>query len=590
MINFRNHILPIICIIVVIAIGVYVGYMQITPPSAPVDDATYDGFMAHIEAIASEPHLSGTDGIAGVRSYIISELDRMGVPYDRQPVIYTPEQAAEAYARVTSPQYYDAVYNGVSQILDDTGADALELENIVVTLDVTEGHSTDALFIVSHYDSVYTSYGAADDGVAVAAMLRTIASIKDEPRTNTIHFVFTDGEELGLLGAARFADLLNRSSEGTVFVNLEARGNAGGLVMFQTSPQNLNLIQQYAKGTHTPIAFSFASAVYATMPNNTDFTCFLDKGYNGLNFAVIDNGEAYHTPGDNYANLNRDSAAHYLYTVQSLVNYWSTADLSAIHGDSDAVYFPFIKGNLVVIPKIVAVIVGYAAAVIALLWLIFLIYCGRIGIMGILRRTVECLLTVAVCGSVAYAVTAVLNILEPPNGVYPTWAYNDLLIGVVIGLAIALSLLLAIRTYQRTHDALAAITGVMPLYILLTVACTIVLPEGCYLFALPLLMQVVCGVLCIVDASVVWRYAAYCVFGVAALLLLVPVIYLVHIALTAYVAWITAILCAMTFYPIFAMATMLFAQGEVDGDVRGLRQHKPHRSYDVRHWRVHGFV
>ena len=59
--------------------------------------------------------------------------------------------------------------------------------------------------LVAHYDSVTNSRGAGDDGAAVAALLETARIVMAGPKLRrSIFILFTDAEEVGLLGALAF--------------------------------------------------------------------------------------------------------------------------------------------------------------------------------------------------------------------------------------------------------------------------------------------------------------------------------------------------------------------------------------------------
>ena len=61
--------------------------------------------------------------------------------------------------------------------------------------------------LVAHYDSVPDGPGAADNGASVAATLETLRVIKTQaPLQNDLICLFTDSEEVGLLGAQAFVD------------------------------------------------------------------------------------------------------------------------------------------------------------------------------------------------------------------------------------------------------------------------------------------------------------------------------------------------------------------------------------------------
>lgn len=112
--------------------------------------------------------------------------------------------------------------------------------------------------------------------------------------------LFTDGEELGLVGArAIFADgtkgdpIAGRLG---VVINLEARGGGGRTMMFQTGPENGDLVRLLARSSPDAAASSVAVTVYESLPNDTDFTPVLKRGVAGLNFAFIGEAWGYHSP------------------------------------------------------------------------------------------------------------------------------------------------------------------------------------------------------------------------------------------------------------------------------------------------------
>ena len=66
----------------------------------------------------------------------------------------------------------------------------------------------------------------------------------------------------------------------------------------------------YARAVARPMSNSLYYFIYKLLPNDTDFTVFKAAGYEGLNFALIGDVERYHTPQDNFANLDLRSLQH----------------------------------------------------------------------------------------------------------------------------------------------------------------------------------------------------------------------------------------------------------------------------------------
>jgi Zn-dependent M28 family amino/carboxypeptidase len=120
-----------------------------------------------------------------------------------------------------------------------------------------------ALLLMAHYDSRGTAPGASDDGYGVASLLETARALTTSPPlTSDIIFLFTDGEEDGLLGAQAFVSSHRWAAHVGVVLNFEARGNAGPVLMFQTSDDNGALVRQLARAAPHPVASSLSQAVY----------------------------------------------------------------------------------------------------------------------------------------------------------------------------------------------------------------------------------------------------------------------------------------------------------------------------------------
>ena len=157
-------------------------------------------------------------------------------------------------------------------------------------------------------------------------------------------------------------------------LNFESRGTQGPLLMFETSNDNKNLarmLQETVKEGST--CFSFAAAVYKTMPNDTDLTEFLEAGYTGMNFAVVNGEENYHTEFDNIEVLDKDTAYMYASTIEDLVLSMADYKLERLKAGGDGGYFPVFKGKNIIMSKGGTNILGVVSCV---LFLALIIYMG----------------------------------------------------------------------------------------------------------------------------------------------------------------------------------------------------------------------
>jgi hypothetical protein len=296
-----------------------------TPPAAVAANAPLFQFssgraMKHLEAIAQKPHPIGSLEHSAVRDYILKELETAGLrPEVQKTTAVNPEENGHIRAGT--------------------------VQNIVAKLGGTA--NTNAVLLVGHYDSVSNGSGASDDGAAVAAMLETLRALKTAaPLKNDVIFLFTDGEEVGLLGAYAFVAEHPLAKDAGLVLNFEARGNGGPVIMFETSRRNGWLIKEFAKAIPYPVAHSLAYEIYRLLPNDTDLTVFKKAQFSGLNFAFINGLTHYHTSLDSVSEIDERSLQHEGSTVLALTRHFG--DLS-LHDpkETNAVYFDVVGLGLV---------------------------------------------------------------------------------------------------------------------------------------------------------------------------------------------------------------------------------------------------
>jgi hypothetical protein len=266
--------------------------------------------MAHVEAIAREPHPLGAADHDRVRDYIRGEFAKLGLQTEVQAGIgRRPLRRREA-----------------------------SVENILARLPGTA--STRPLMLACHYDSVPMGPGAGDDAHAVAVLIETLRALRSGPRLrNDVIFLITDGEEWGLLGADLFMREHPWRDEPGVVLNFEARGTGGVPAMFETSEGNAWLIWNLRAAVPAASASSMAFEVYRRMPNGTDLSVFKAGGLAGMNFAFIDHPEFYHSPHDDPAHLDRSSVQEQGRYALALTRRFGGQDLRQ-PPTGGAVYFP----------------------------------------------------------------------------------------------------------------------------------------------------------------------------------------------------------------------------------------------------------
>jgi hypothetical protein len=299
-------------------------FNALAPPGVVGEGAPPTEFSAvrartHLERIAQKPHPVGAPAHDEVRDYLVGQLSALGL----RPQV---ERSACVVRR-----------NGAQFVGGD-------VENVSARLPGTGGAKT--VVFVAHYDSAPTGPGASDDGAAVAALLETARALKaGPPLRNDLLLLFTDAEEVGMLGAQAFVERHGATAADSVVINFEARGTSGPSLLFETSDGNRQLVREFARSARYPLASSLFQEGYKLLTNRTDFTVFKEAKFKGLNFAYIDDPVSYHSERDSLDSLDERSLQHHGYNALDLARGLGNADAATWGGD--AVYFTGPGGGLI---------------------------------------------------------------------------------------------------------------------------------------------------------------------------------------------------------------------------------------------------
>jgi hypothetical protein len=274
---------------IVLILALIVAVWRSQPPLPAGVDAPETAFsaaraMSDISAIAQKPHPVGSTEHARVQGYIVWRMNELGLA----PRLQSTRSVVEYRGRTLSAP-------------------------VTNVIGVLKGRNPNlpAVLVMSHYDTVPDSPGAADDSSGVATALEIARALKASgvPERDVI-FLVTDGEEFGLLGAAAFFRHDPLAAHAGAVINFEARGDSGLASMFETGPRNGDAVALYAASAPRPAANSLARVLYKNMPNGTDLSVALEKNLPALNFAFIGDEAAYHSALATPAHLNLGSVQH----------------------------------------------------------------------------------------------------------------------------------------------------------------------------------------------------------------------------------------------------------------------------------------
>jgi hypothetical protein len=280
-------------------------------PTPPDNGFNVERAFSMLETLNPEgrPHPAGSEENRRIRKRIEQALEKN----DYEPVLQKEDFCTSMHAGCTALENVFAVKKG-------TGA------------------GDDAILITAHYDSAPVAPGAGDDLAAVAAMLETARLVANESFENDVIFLLADGEETGLRGAMAFAEHSPEMARVKLVLNFEGRGVAGPSAMFETSRNNRQLINIYAKASSRPVANSLMYDIYRKMPNNTDLTIYKQAGAAGLNFAFSRGVALYHSSRDSAENLSLNSLAHHGDNMLSVLRQTGSLDLSSLEAKGDSTF------------------------------------------------------------------------------------------------------------------------------------------------------------------------------------------------------------------------------------------------------------
>jgi hypothetical protein len=378
--------------------------------------------LEHVKEISKKPHFVGSDNHAVVASYLIKELQNLGLE--------------------------TSIQEGFS--FSNKGI-LTKSKNILARIKGT--NSDKALLLLTHYDSAPHSYskGASDAGSGVAMILESVRAFtyNKKQHKNDIIILFSDAEELGLNGAALFVTQHNWAKEVGLVLNFEARGSSGpSYMLMETNAGNSGLVKEFAAANvHYPVSNSLMYSVYKMLPNDTDLTVFREQGnIQGYNFAFIDDHYNYHTVQDDINHLDKNTLTHQGKYLMPLLDYFSNANLNTTQTTQDDVYFSipfsFISYPFSwVLPMVI----------IAFILLLFLIFIGLgkrlLSFPEMVKGFIPFLGSVLVSGLITFLGWKLLLLIYPQ--------YNDLLNGFTynghdyIAAFTLLTLSLCFAFYQR---------------------------------------------------------------------------------------------------------------------------------------------
>lgn len=434
---------------------------------ARTDRFNVDNAHAHVERLTSAgSRWSGTPANEKARAYLIETLQLYGFDVRVQEA-----DASWREAGVTT-----------------------RVANVIA---IRPGAQSEAVGLVSHYDSVAWGPGAGDDALGTAVVLEAarVLAARPSPR-HSLMLLITDGEEHGLMGARALVDDPEIRSRLKTFVNLEAIGSGSPFVLFETGPGTSPALRAWAAASR-PRGGSYMQSVYDALPNDTDFSILKQlPGVSGINFAAAGDGYTYHTDRDRADRVTSRVLAQAGRVVLDVVEGLD-ARASLSPDPAPSMYLSLLDRTAIVWRLRTGVILGWVAAVLGLLawvgmvrWLF-----GSAGARGVFATVVWASIgSAAVLGAL---VAAVWMVRHGRAELHPWFAHPWRLFAFMTVMAVTVSWLVrrlaaALPPGVRPEGSPFGVWfAALPPWVALLVAALLYAPAASYLLSLPLLAAAV---------------------------------------------------------------------------------------------------
>lgn len=332
------------CLLAVWMMGVAAAaILQYTPPAALPADADLSRFSAgraavSLACLSQTPRAPGTPEHAAARDWLAGQMTTLG---------------------------YEV------QFQDFSLPEGLQGTNVLARLQGT-GAGKSTLLLMAHYDTLPGGYGASDDASGIAVLLELARLLKREAEPeNDIIFLFTDAEELGVLGAEAFSREHPWAGSVEAALNFDtfARGPA---FLWNTGAFNGGLVILFQEYSPLPQGMAWVDRMARLLPMDTDISPFLRRGISGGNFTAPFLPFEDHTPEDKYSTVDLRSLQSAGEQGWALLRGLGHRDLTALK-EADRLYFNPVAFWMISYDAGCAQVWGAAAllALSGMLWLIW---------------------------------------------------------------------------------------------------------------------------------------------------------------------------------------------------------------------------
>jgi hypothetical protein len=461
-----------VIVIILILVGALAGLTslirpKVLPASGPAADYSAERALEHVSAISQAPHPPGSIELERVRTYIVTQLESMGL---------SPEVQETTVAAPKGPAVF-----------------ATSVKNIIALVPGT--NSSKAILLDAHYDTRAMTPGASDCGSCVATLLETTrALLAGPPLQNDLILLFTDNEEYGGgLGAAAFLEASPRIDEIGLVINIEGLGSTGPSILFETGPNSGWMVKDWRQVASHPVGQSWFYEIYRLTPIGTDLTWFSEEGIPGLNFGYWAEGTVYHSMLDNPKTIDPRSLQHHGSYALALTQHFGNQDLNVVQASGgDAVYFSLFPGMLISYPAAWATPLAGLAGLLLVGIAVVGMRSKQLTIRGALKGVGAFLLSILASSGLATGIWMGATQLHGEYQAMLTFrgmVYNaNFYLFAFVALAVAIAAAILVW-FRRKTTVMDLFFGALLFTWLLALVTSILMPGFSYLFTWPLLFS-----------------------------------------------------------------------------------------------------
>ena len=470
-----------LAVVALLALAAWLGWRSltavpdVTPAGASPLAFSAERAMTHVQALSVAPRPVGSAANAAARDYLTAQIAALGV----EPVVQTTNVLRH------EPGFPEA--------------HLMAVENVLARVPGSEPGGP-ALLVSGHYDSVATSVGAADCGACAATTLETLravvsATAAGQPLRNDVIFLFTDGEELGVAGAAGFMQDHPWAADVGLSLVFEGLGSDGAPLLYISGPDSGAVVGEaldaLGRETRYPLASSFLHDFMWTVAGNTgsDLDAFVEGAPGlGLIYLSLETIASYHAPADSAANLDPRSLQGMGDFALALTRHFGDRPLGELPAAPDLVAFPVAPGVVARYSSSWALPLAGVAVALLLAALVIGRRRGQLTFKGVLAVFAAGLLTILTAVLLVSLAWWLVRYLTPQlhNFTVGGWWGSGLYLAAT--LALALAVIVGWRAVLHRFSVVDFLFGWLGWWGLLALLTAMALPGLSYLFVWPLLL------------------------------------------------------------------------------------------------------